>query len=197
MQDPDPNAVDSGRILGVRIDVFATRKRKFGTPYYLLLNQPEGKEGSLRVHRHTIPVCVPLKALIEKHLPFSEGGGDNLKGRPQDLARFVRAVRRECVALGKRVETVERLREELGRAQEVGEVICLDNEGREVEIKFVDKHAARVSVGTDGRIEKIVVKNGARGGGASVRGKAIERMILGADGSIEGVVGRLSKGAKR
>jgi central kinetochore subunit Mal2/MCM21 len=197
VQDPDPNAVDSGRILGVRIDVFASRRREFGTPYYLLLNQPEGKDGRLRVHRHTIPVCIPLKALVENYLPFPKDGGDDLKGRPQDLARFVRAVRRECVALGKRVEAVEGLREKLGRAQVVGEVRGLDKEGREVEIEFIDKHVARVSVGTDGRIEKVVLSHGVRGGGASVRGKAIERIILGGDGSIEGLVGRLSEAAKR
>jgi central kinetochore subunit Mal2/MCM21 len=130
-----------------------------------------------------------MKALVEKYLPYPEKGDDNLKARPQDLGRFVRAVRRECVALGKRKEAVAGLKEGLGRAHGVGEVTSLDGEGKEVEIELLNKHIARVSIKMDGTIEKVVVK-----GGASVKGKAIERFILGGDGRIESLLARMSDG---
>ncbi|QDS67972.1 hypothetical protein FKW77_009085 [Venturia effusa] len=181
VQDPDPNAVDNGKVLGIRIDVFSSRKKMFETPYYLLLNQPEGEGG---------------RALGQRYIPYPDKNEEGDENRPQDLPRFVRAVRRECVSLHKRIEAVQTLQEELGRALGVMEVRALDGEGREVEIEFVDKHVARISVDTDGTIGKVVVRNGSQGG-ASVRGKAIERLVLGGDGRIDSLLTRLSDGLVR
>lgn len=184
-------------MLGVRIDVFSSLKRRFEVPYFVLLNQPEGEGGRLRVHKHTVPVCVPVEALGERFLPYAPGGGEEGDQRPQDVGRFLRAVRRECVCLRKRVEALDILKAELGRARGVVGVRVLDGEGREAEIEFVDKYVARVSVDTDGTIGKVVVRNGSRGSGASVRGKTIERVILGGDGRIETLTARLSDGLDR
>lgn len=197
VQDSDPNAVDNGKVLGIRIDVFSNRKRKFETPYYLLLNQPEGEGGRMKVHRHTIPVCVPLKALAERYIPYPDASEEGDENQRQDLSKFLRAIRRECVSLHKRIEAVQMLEEELGRTQGVLEARALDIEGREAEIEFLDKHIARISIDTDGTIEKVVVRHCSRGGGASVRGKAIERMILGGDGRIESLMTRISNGMDR
>lgn len=163
-------------------------------PYYILLNQPEGEGGRVRVHKHTVPVCVPVKALGQRFLPYSEGDEEDGEKRPQDLGKFLRSVRRECVCLHRRVEAVATLREELGREQGVLEVRTLDVEGRDAEIEFADKYIARISVDTDGTIDKVGVRHGSRGGGASIRGKAIERMILGGDGRIDSLTARLRGG---
>lgn len=156
----------------------------------------------MRVHRHTIPVCVPLKALGERFIPYfdsdasssAEGGIENRP--PQDLSKFLRAVRRECVSLHKRIEAIETLKEELARTQGVREVRGLDIEGREAEIEFVDRHIARISIDTDGTIEKVFVRKTPRGE-TGLRGKAIERMVLGGDGRIESLTARLSDGRAR
>ncbi|EOD46040.1 cenp-o kinetochore centromere component [Neofusicoccum parvum] len=55
VKDPDPYAVDNGKILGVRIEVSV--KGRFAAPYYLLLNRPSPESENLRIHKHTIPPC--------------------------------------------------------------------------------------------------------------------------------------------
>lgn len=69
MQDPDPQAVDAGRVLGLRIEVMA--KARFVRPYFVMLNRPWGAHARsfLRVHRHTVPACVPLSGLAARYLP--------------------------------------------------------------------------------------------------------------------------------
>ncbi|TID12786.1 putative cenp-o kinetochore centromere component protein [Venturia nashicola] len=191
VQDPDPNAVDNGKVLGARIDIFSSSKRKFETPYYILMNQPEGEGGRLRIHKHTIPICVPVKALGEKYLPYPDEDEEGAEKRRQDVGRFLRAVRRECVSLHKRVEAVQMLKEELGREQGVLEVRALDTEGREAEIEFMDKHIARISIATDGTIEKVIVRHISPGTEASIRRKAIERIIKAGDNKIDSLTTRL------
>ncbi|PSN58727.1 hypothetical protein BS50DRAFT_595214 [Corynespora cassiicola Philippines] len=105
VQDPDPNAVDAGRVLGVRVNVPVPGG--FAEMYYVLLNRGEG--GRLRVHRHTVPACVALALLVQRWL----GGGEG-KGGEQDLVRFGRTLRRELVGWHLRKEVVRKLREEAG-----------------------------------------------------------------------------------
>ncbi|KAG4417969.1 hypothetical protein IFR04_008936 [Cadophora malorum] len=105
VQDPDPNAVDGGNILGLRIDVSSTGK--FIKPYYILLNKPFPGTDLLRIHRHTVPPSIPLPSLAEKYLPNGKGSaamsavvGAGAGAKKQDLRRFVRALRREIVGCG-------------------------------------------------------------------------------------------------
>ncbi|KAK4145339.1 Cenp-O kinetochore centromere component-domain-containing protein [Dichotomopilus funicola] len=140
-RDPDPHAVDGGAVLGLRIEVVS--RSRFLRPYYVLLNRPyqnqtqgrgRGRESGsrrLRVHRHTIPSCVPLAGLAARYLPGpaakkavsgGEKGGDGdrakdqRRGKEQDLARFARALRRELVRYHHRLGVVADLR----KAAELG-----------------------------------------------------------------------------
>ncbi|KAF1983818.1 hypothetical protein K402DRAFT_406544 [Aulographum hederae CBS 113979] len=131
--DPDPHAVDSGRVLGIRIDIFD--RDRFVQPYYVLLNCPWPASQDLRVHRHTVPAFVGLQKLATRWLPVpkeqgqgqgraEEEAGDadtsttaplalQTNVRAQSLPRFVKTLRAELVHHHKRVTAIERLQEEL------------------------------------------------------------------------------------
>ncbi|KAF2807429.1 uncharacterized protein BDZ99DRAFT_465310 [Mytilinidion resinicola] len=111
VQDPDPYAVDSGRVLGVQIEVFTNGA--FLPPYHILLHRPYATHPhTLKIHKHTLPPCIPLSQLARKHLPQP---AKNEAGEPvQDLQKLVRAVRWETQSWHLRVAAVERLREEAG-----------------------------------------------------------------------------------
>ncbi|EMR68707.1 putative cenp-o kinetochore centromere component protein [Eutypa lata UCREL1] len=142
VQDPDPQAVDAGRVLGLRIEVMA--KARFVRPYFVMLNRPWGAHARsfLRVHRHTVPACVPLSGLAARYLPpplikrtaaeedadaDADDDGEEeddsrrrraaAKGKQQqkqDLPRFARALRRELVRYHNRVAVIGDLRKAAG-----------------------------------------------------------------------------------
>ncbi|KAF2229060.1 hypothetical protein EV356DRAFT_23671 [Viridothelium virens] len=85
--DPDPHALDAGRILGVRIDVLLNGQ--ISVPYTLLLHRPyPDLTPALRVHKHTVPAAVGLDRLLQRWLPFPRvdvRAGTVKEGRKQDL----------------------------------------------------------------------------------------------------------------
>jgi central kinetochore subunit Mal2/MCM21 len=116
--DPDPRAQNGGHILGISIDV--ALRGKFVETYHVLFSYTvQGGEKVLRVHKHTIPPCVPLQALANKWLPGvgkdKDGGGE--EEVKQDLVRFGKRVRRELVGWHLRVDAVEALRREAGLSE--------------------------------------------------------------------------------
>jgi central kinetochore subunit Mal2/MCM21 len=203
VQDPDPNAVDSGNVLGVRFDIFSAEKRAFKTPYYVLLNQPKPGSGQLKIHKHTVPIFIPLQALAKRYLPYNAEEEDEvpLKGnRAQDLPKFVRALRKELVAHHKRVAAYELLKRDLGRKHGVDEVKMLDATAREIEILFSNKVVARLRVATDGKIEKVAIgpsSNTSDAEGSPERSmktyREIKKVIEGVDGRIEDLATRLQR----
>ncbi|KAK7757666.1 hypothetical protein SLS62_000043 [Diatrype stigma] len=153
VRDPDPAAVDGGRVLGLRFEVMA--RARFARPYFVLLNRPwtttttsaarnrnnSDQSGDyLRVHRHTVPACVPLAGLAARYLPpppsrraaaaaededGDDDGGDDDDDRArrrrqqrrkhrQDLPAFVRTLRRELVRYHNRVGVIGDLRKAAG-----------------------------------------------------------------------------------
>lgn len=111
VKDPDPNAVDSGNILGVRIEVFVGTL--FMETYHVLFNRPNPRHKlMLKVHRHTIPPCIPLRSLVEKWLPQSQK--DITAMVEQDLVNFGRVLRKELVSWHLRTAALEKLRKEAG-----------------------------------------------------------------------------------
>ena len=141
--DPDPRAVDDGSILGIRFEApSGSHAGKFVRPYYVLLNRPwqggsKGQDGQewdcgsadyLKVHKHTVPECIPLSALAARWLPAppqqkaARRDGADADSRENDVAqrctgrkrqnlpRFVRALRREILRYHNRASAIADLR---------------------------------------------------------------------------------------
>ncbi|KAK2600699.1 hypothetical protein N8I77_010214 [Diaporthe amygdali] len=177
VRDPDPNAVDGGNVLGVRIEVMT--RSKFLRPYFVLLNRPysgnEQRKRFLRVHRHTVPACIPLSGLAARYLPApkpirSEGeNGEAIPEKRQDLSRFVRCLRRDIVRYHNRVSVIADLRravgldgkrrdaEELAESSSLLAISAADTEAKQVRIDWKDGRSGRLVIGDDGDVVKLVV----------------------------------------
>ena len=193
-------------MLGIRFDVSSTGH--FARPYYVMLNKPFADEELLRVHRHTVPPCIPLSALATRYLPVPKSdSGDGGKGQAkQDLGRFVRALRRQIVAYRNRTSAIKSLRRDFkldedrekgrkGKGKEREKVIvdisAADAEAKQVRIEWVDGRVGRCVVSDTGNVENCVVI------GEQGRDWEVERQILGTekgDASMSGIGERLKEG---
>ncbi|KAF1934229.1 uncharacterized protein M421DRAFT_415273 [Didymella exigua CBS 183.55] len=109
VKDPDPHAVNNGDVLGLSIEV--PIDGGFVDTYHVLLTvEDHDTSKSLRIHKHTIPSCIPLQRLANKWLPQAARDADSEKHPGQDLVKFGRALRRELVSWHMRLETVQDLR---------------------------------------------------------------------------------------
>lgn len=183
VRDPDPNAVDGGNVLGVRIE--AMTRSKFQRPYFVFLNRPysgdEPRRRSLRVHRHTVPPCIPIAGLAARYLPappkpaVTDGGEDGdgaaaaSRAKRQDLSCFVRCLRREIVRYHNRVSVIADLRravgldgrrrdaEELAGGSPLLAISAADTEAKQVRVDWKDGRSGRLVIGDDGDVIKLVV----------------------------------------
>ncbi|OCK76929.1 hypothetical protein K432DRAFT_396026 [Lepidopterella palustris CBS 459.81] len=208
VKDPDPHAVDGGRVLGVQIEVFI--KGAFTSPYHVLLIRPTAGSDHLRIHKHTIPACIPLSQLAAQYLP-QPSQTTMQTSTAQNLPRLIRVLRKELVSYNLRLATVEDLRAEAGLAPtaiskevSMGEVlnasidptpsrnerrrgkisqIEADAAVRELTVKWSSGLIARMKLSKDGTVEKGVAR--------TLDGKReaeIERRLV---GRMEGLVQRL------
>ncbi|KAM7221000.1 putative cenp-O kinetochore centromere component [Rhypophila decipiens] len=177
--DPDPNAVDNGHVLGIRFEVM--NHGRFLRPYYVLLNRPwPDHPRHVRVHRHTVPACIPLSGFAARCLPSpaapSEDSGDgegNIekdKARPQDLEKFVSLLRRDIVGYHNRLTLVQDLRSAAGLdtkendGRETGpdglvNIAPVDPRANHILFEWADGRAGRLVIADDGEVIKMVVLN--------------------------------------
>ncbi|KAK8024187.1 Cenp-O kinetochore centromere component-domain-containing protein [Apiospora rasikravindrae] len=203
IRDPDPNAVDGGNVLGLRFEVMS--KARFVRPYYVMLNRPYPNSRHLRVHRHTVPPCVPLAGLAARHLPApkpkgGEANGDDDDDEPhqeQDLPRFARALRRELVRYQNRIGIVGDLHKAVeqknSQASEVLDddtvkiqnISPADAEAKQISVEWSDGKAGRLIIDDDGKIVKMAVQ------GEQGRDRGAARDLIGGNMQIEELMGRL------
>ena len=197
IQDPDPNAVDNGHVLGLRID--ASSSGKFVRPYYIMLNKPYSGSAALRIHRHTVPPCIPLASLATKYLPAPKVAEGIVKEKQQDLTSFVRKLRREITGYHLRVASIKHLRkgfsldEKLSgkgkeKEREIADISAADAEAKQVRIEWIDGKVGRCVVGMNGEVVKCVII------GEDGRDRETERRVLGGDKRMEGIAVRLMEG---
>lgn len=207
VRDPDPNAVNNGAVLGIRIEVMT--RSKFIRPYFVFLNHPfsgsKHKERLWRVHRHTVPPCIPFNGLATRYLPSPKSSADSVPDgegtkleRHQNLPRFARTLRREIVRYHNRVAAVADLRKALGLdgkkkdAKELAEkcpiyaISAADIETKQLRIDWKDGRSGRLVLNDDGEVVKVVVF-GDRG-----RDREVTRELLSGGGRLEDVAQRLS-----
>jgi central kinetochore subunit Mal2/MCM21 len=111
VKDPDPCAVDNGNVLGVRVEV--SIGGRFVDTYHVLFNRPdERKRNVLKIHKHTIPPCIPLQPLANRWLPKATKDADATM--EQNLIKFGRSLRKELVSWHLRQNALEKLRAEAG-----------------------------------------------------------------------------------
>lgn len=182
-------------MIGVRIEAF--QGGRFVRPYYVFLNRPYGDKGILRVHRHTVPPCIPLAALAERYLPSPAKDGDVLKGKRQNLPRFVKALRGQIAGYHNRVAAIAGMRKAFGlevkkgkdkgkgRELVISDVSAADAEARQIRLEWADGRIGRAVVDEKGVILKCVVI------GEEGRDRMTERTVLAGDGRIEGIAERL------
>lgn len=194
VRDPDPNAVDSGAVLGLRIEVM-TRAR-FVRPYFVFLNRPYA---GWRVHRHTVPPCIPLNGLAARYLPAPpKSGAEAADKQLQNLPRFARTLRREIVRYHNRVAVVADLRKALGldgkrkdakeRAERcpIYSISSADAETKQIRIDWKDGRSGRLVLGDDGEVGKLVVL------GERARDREATRELLSDGNRLEDVARRLA-----
>lgn len=207
VRDPDPNAVDNGTVLGIRIEVM-TRAR-FIRPYFVFLNHPyvgsERRQRLWRVHRHTIPACIPFNGLANRYLPApktsANGDADGEETRPEqhhDLPRFVRTLRRDIIRYHNRVAVVAELRKALGLdgkrkdAEVLAErcpiyaISAADTEAKQIRIDWKDGRSGRLLLGNDGEVVKMVVF------GDGGRDREVTRELLSGGGRVGDIAERLA-----
>ncbi|KAL2885692.1 hypothetical protein HOO65_070154 [Ceratocystis lukuohia] len=117
--DPDPHAVDHGKVFGLRFEVMVSAR--FLRPYYVLLNRPwtsaKPSSKAWRVHKHTAPPAIPLSGLAARFLPpppFTTRGPheeqETTRTYTQDLSGFAKALRREIFRYHNRVAAIADVR---------------------------------------------------------------------------------------
>ncbi|EGC41703.1 conserved hypothetical protein [Histoplasma capsulatum var. duboisii H88] len=212
-KDPSPHAT-SPNLLGIRFDI-CTRHGKFVQPYYLLLKHVGRSEKKiLQVHRHTIPVFIPLSQLERKYLPVPQGTNeaDSTSTKPrntpkQDLRSLVRELRQELVAWHLRCDALRWLQEELGLLDESNQALSSQPSTREdqlpanglgivfvsatavearyIRIEWRDGRVGRIKLSNSGFVERAIII------GDEGRDKMTENLLTGGDGRIESVIERL------
>ncbi|KAJ4379961.1 hypothetical protein N0V85_008791 [Neurospora sp. IMI 360204] len=229
VQDPDPNAVDGGAVLGLRIEVFA--RGRFMRPYYVLLNRPFAEGGGsrkengkgngnskeksrtrkgkyvnwLRLHRQTIPPCIPISGLAARYLPAPPSRSEDSE-REQNLVKFARHLRRELVRYHHRLATITDLRrailaedqtEQQEKPNKIQDITPADAEAKQITIEWEDGQTGRLVMGDDGEIVQVVALNGGGGqGNGSGRDREVVRELVGSAKKVEDVVRRLGSGIK-
>ncbi|KAI1361205.1 cenp-O kinetochore centromere component [Xylaria arbuscula] len=165
IQDPDPNAVDGGNLIGLRFEVMS--KAKFLRPYYVMLNRPYATSRALRVHRHTVPQCIPLASLAARYLapPIVKDADVSKK---QDLSGFARALRRELVRYHNRAAVIGDMKKAAGLASkkasdpesdtEIVDISAADAEARQISLQWRDGRSGRLIMNDDGEVMKMVVQ---------------------------------------
>lgn len=202
VKDPDPCAVDDGNVLGVRIEV--SIRARFIETYHVLFNRPNVAHANvLKIHKHTIPPCIPLQPLANKWLPMAKKSAEEPK--EQDLVKFGRHLRKELVSWHLRLDALEKLRRDANLPKEtvpregpeveppVGMVLnafASDDEDSEEE-ESSDEHAAplRISrIDADTAVREITIgwSNGRVGIFKVTKDGEVERSVVRAkDGSRE------------
>ncbi|XXH02306.1 hypothetical protein Hte_008679 [Hypoxylon texense] len=193
VRDPDPGAVDDGKVLGLRFEVMS--KSRFLRPYYVMLNRPYPNSRYLRVHRHTVPQCIPLSGLAARHLPPPTAKDDYDAPKKQDLSKFARTLRRELVRYHNRSAVIGDLRSAAGleskdgKAKELEDPIVdislADAQAKQIRVEWSDGRTGRLIMTDDGDIVKMVVQ------GENGQDRESVKQLIGGSVRIEEVAKRL------
>ncbi|EPQ66519.1 hypothetical protein BGT96224_4043 [Blumeria graminis f. sp. tritici 96224] len=198
IQDPDPYAIDNGRLLALRFDV--SNRGKYVRPYYVMLNQARnGEEKLIRIHRHTLPPAIPIDSLFRRYMSQDT---DTLANSVQlkylapgkSLLLFSRALRRAIIAYHNRLLAIETLRTEFtprktGNLKEtihlhtLKDITATNAEATQLYIEWMDGRIGLVLIDENGVVKKCAIQ------GEDGRDREAENRAM--CGRIEGLGQRL------
>jgi central kinetochore subunit Mal2/MCM21 len=175
-KDADPCATDGEDVYGIRIERFSRLQQKFLSPAYVFVRKIASStspvEDVWKVHRHTLPACIPIRALAAKQLPEplpEDQRGAKQIHRPQDLKAFVREVTHEVVSLLRRQEAIEAI-----QAPGIKAVSAVNAEATDIRMSWNNGAVTRMRVSKSGVIENVVAEKN------HIRDEELERRILSA-----------------
>ncbi|PKS09475.1 hypothetical protein jhhlp_004091 [Lomentospora prolificans] len=195
VKDPDPNAVDGGKVLGLRFEVMS--KGQFIHPYFVMLNRPWLPDSDfLNVHRHTVPPYIPLPGLAGRHLPPPPEKGSQDLPPKQDLAHFARCLRKEIVGYHNRVGSIADLRRDIGvtgnedtddEEKWLIDVSAVDPEAKQIKLEWANGRTGRVVIDADGFVKQLIIF------GPEGRDRESMRALWSENLRIEDLAGRLTQ----
>lgn len=165
-----------------------------------MLNKPYPSAALLRVHRHTVPPCIPLNTLACRYLPEPKVSGSTiLKEKKQDLPRFIRSLRKEVVAYHNRITSIKHLRKQFklddnvsnkGKERErvIVDISAADAEAMQLRLEWADGRIGRCLVDSRGDVKKCAVV------GDDGRDRETERRVVSGDKRMETIGTRLLEG---
>jgi central kinetochore subunit Mal2/MCM21 len=157
-QDPDPNAVDGGRLLGVRIEAFNKVTRTLKTPTYVFLKRPFPGKKALAVHRHTVPASIDIEGLQRTHLPLPDVediDGTEVEVEEQDFKGFVDRLTTLLHELQAREDSINLVR--TSEAVDTKEVKVLDAGYWSAQTTYVDGRIFSQTLDESGRFVGAVI----------------------------------------
>ncbi|KAJ2994788.1 hypothetical protein NUW58_g1454 [Xylaria curta] len=176
VKDPDPNAVDGGSVLGLRFEIMS--KAKFIRPYYVMLNRPYANRRDLRVHRHTIPQCIPTVSLGRaRHLvlrPPPKTTATTTTLPKSRISSRVRLALCEGSLLAKKAA-------EPDSETAIVDISAADAEAKQISMQWRDGRSGRLIMDDDGVIIKMVAQ------GDNGRDRETVRQFLGGAVRVEEV----------
>lgn len=190
VKDPDPNAINDGNILGIRLDVLSILKREYTTPYFLFFQQIS--TGRLKLHQHTIPAFLPLRPLLRRY-SLADSVDDNDGHKDQNLVAFVRAVRKQLVEMVRRTDAIETLKSKALLLPEAGQyrikkVNATDPSAQELGLQLHNGAIVRIRLSHSPTVAKCSVRSDDL---ASKR--LIERAISNHVGCVDGLANVLQQ----
>lgn len=162
VKDPDPNAVNGGKIFGVRFDIYSKQQKQFRSPYYVLFRQREN--GLLELHQHTIPAFIPLAPLLRKYMGLLDNDVPApFRKEPQDLQQFAKAIRKELVEYVHRIDLFKKAEKICETndttSRRVKEIRSSDPDATNVEFVLQDDTLIKARLSREGLVEKIAVRS--------------------------------------
>lgn len=146
--DPSPG---HKKKLGIRLDSFSKRSRKFLRPHYVILSLvPNAKSQGheyFQVIKHTLPASIDVRAPVKKYLPPTAT-------KMQDLEGFAREIKRKVDGMRERIEGVEELSKVFGEGS-----VSVDEKGEIIEMGFAGDATARLVLDEEGNVVRVVVRD--------------------------------------
>ncbi|KAF1809905.1 hypothetical protein P152DRAFT_484253 [Eremomyces bilateralis CBS 781.70] len=162
VHDPDPNAVDDGVVLGLRIDIFDNEEARFPDPYYVFLHRPDprGHPNYYRIHKHTLPESIGVQDIEFQWLETMHVPNHGIKKLGDDI-RAALIVRQNKLNLVKKLARDAEEAHAVETEDEERRVritnVSSGNRGHTIDIEWEDGSTGTADITDDGLVQDAIV----------------------------------------